>query len=297
MSILLHRGTRALVQGLTGREGAFHGSAMRSYGTELVAGVTPGKGGTEHEGLPVFDTVAEARAATGATATILFVPPAVAADGIAEAIDAGMELIVCTADGIPVHDMLRVRRLLVRQSRRGGGPVLIGPNCPGLISPGQAKLGFMPDSSHRPGPVGVTSRSGSLAYEVCLLLTRAGLGQSTVVGVGGDVVKGADFTDLLPLFEDDPDTAAVVMLCEVGGDDEERAARWLVERGRGKPVVAYVAGKSAPAGERMGHPGTQLCSGGDYARKLAVLRSAGALVAETPWHIPDLVRDAMDERG
>ena len=289
MSILLDETTRVIVQGLTGREGAFHARIMRDYGTRIVAGVTPGKGGQEHESIPVFDTVAEARAATGAAAGIIFVPRAAAADSIVEAVRTGLRLVVCTTDGIPVHDML-----LVRAMAREAGCILIGPNCPGLISPGKSKLGFMPSHVYAPGPVGVISKSGSLSYEVAYELTRAGLGQSTVVGVGGDPVKGCNFSDLLPLFAEDSETRLVVLLGEIGGADEEEAADWLLRNRFPKPVIAYLVGRTAPAFARMGHPGTLFVGDGrSFERKVERLREAGASIATSPWEVAELAQSIV----
>lgn len=289
MSILLHSETRALVQGLTGREGSFHARAMREYGTRVVAGVTPGKGGQEHEGIPVFDRVADARAATGADAGIIFVPRARAADSVVEAIRAGLRLVVCTTDGIPVHDMLKIRAMA-----REAGCTVIGPNCPGLISPGKSKLGFIPSHVCAPGPVAVLSRSGSLSYEVCYELTRRGVGQSTVVGVGGDPVKGTNFVDLLPLLAADAETRAVVLLGEIGGSDEELAAEWLAGHGISRPVIAYLVGRSAPPFARMGHPGTLFVRDArDHAGKVSRLRASGVAIAESPWDVAQLAASAL----
>jgi succinyl-CoA synthetase alpha subunit len=289
VSILLDRETRVVVQGLTGREGSFHARAMREYGTRVVAGVTPGKGGLAHEGVPVFDRVADARAATGADAAIVFVPRARAADSVVEAVRAGLRLVVCTTDGIPVHDMLAIRAMA-----RDAGCTVVGPNCPGLTSPGKSKLGFIPSHVCAPGPVAVLSRSGSLSYEVCWELTRRGIGQSTVVGVGGDPVKGATFADLLPLLAADEETRAVVLLGEIGGSDEELAAEWLAAHPAVRPVVAYVVGRSAPPFARMGHPGTLFVRDErSFARKVERLRAAGVAVAETPWEVAELVARAL----
>jgi succinyl-CoA synthetase alpha subunit len=278
---LLDGGTRVIVQGMTGREGSFHARLMREYGTRIVSGVTPGKGGQVHDGIPVFDTVVEARRATGAEASIIFVPKLAAVDGMVEAIRAGLRLVVCTTDGIPVHDML-----LVSAMAREAGCTLIGPNCPGVISPGRSKLGFMPSHVYSQGPVGVSSKSGSLSYEVAYELTRAALGQSTVVGIGGDPVKGCSFVDLLPLFADDPETRAVVLLGEIGGTDEERAADWLVRNQIRKPVIAYLVGRTAPPFVKMGHPGTLFVRDDrSYAEKVERLRAAGATIASSPWDI------------
>lgn len=293
MSVLVDRTTRVVVQGLTGREGSFHARIMRDYGTLIVAGVTPGKGGSSHEGVPVFDRVAEARAATAAEAAIVFVPRASAAASMIEAIEAGLRIVVCTTDGIPVHDMLRIRAL----ARRAGCTV-IGPNCPGIISPGRTKLGFMPSHVYSPGPVGVLSKSGSLSYEVAYELTRAGIGQSTVVGVGGDPVKGADFVDLLPSLAADPDTSVIVLLGEIGGDDEERAAAWLATHRPSKPTVAYLVGRSAPRAVRMGHPGTELVGDdGGFEEKVRRLRQAGVMIATSPWDLTARVAAALQRHA
>ncbi len=293
MSILLDRSTRVVVQGITGREGSFHARLMREYGTTIVAGVTPGKGGGEQDGVPVFDTVAEALAATGAEAAIVFVPRARAAGSVAEGVAAGLRLVVCTTDGIAVHDMLRIRA-----AAREAGCTVIGPNCPGLISPGKSKLGFMPGHVHAPGPVAILARSGSLSYEVAGELTRAGIGQSTVVGVGGDPVKGATFADLLPLLAEDPETRLVVLLGEIGGEDEERAAEWLRLNRIRQPVVAYVVGRSAPPAVRMGHPGTELAPAGrSFELKVERLRSAGVTVVDSPWALVAAAAAALRGAG
>jgi succinyl-CoA synthetase alpha subunit len=281
VSILLDGATRVIIQGMTGREGSFHTRLMREYGTRIVGGVTPGKGGQTHDGIPVFDTVAECRRATGAEASIIFVPKSAAVDGMVEAIRAGLRLVVCTTDGIPVHDML-----LVGAMAREAGCILIGPNCPGVISPGRSKLGFMPSHVYSPGPVGVISKSGSLSYEVAYELTRAGLGQSTVVGIGGDPVKGSSFIDLLPLFADDPETQAIVLIGEIGGTDEERAAGWLQRNRLRKPVIAYLVGRTAPPFVKMGHPGTLFVrSDRSYAEKVERLQAAGAAITSSPWDV------------
>lgn len=281
MSILLDGATRVIVQGVTGKEGSFHFRIMRDYGTRIVGGVTPGKGGMDHEGVPVFDTVAEARDATGAEATIIFVPKSAAVDSVTEAIRAGMRLVVCTTDGIPVHDMLKVRSMA-----REAGCILVGPNCPGVISPGKSKLGFMPSHVYSEGPVGVIAKSGSLSYEVAYELTLAGLGQSTVVGIGGDPVKGCSFADLLPRFVEDPETRIIVLIGEIGGNEEESAADWMLRNEVKKPVVAYVVGRTAPPSAKMGHPGTLFVwDGGRHEGKLERLRAAGAVVADSPWGV------------
>ncbi len=281
MSILLDNRTRVIVQGLTGREGSFHARIMRDYGTRIVGGVTPGKGGLVHDGIRVFDTVAEAKEETGAEATIIFVPKSAAVDSAVEAIRAGLRLIVCTTDGIPVHDMLPVRAMA-----REAGCFLVGPNCPGVISPGKSKMGFMPGHVYSPGPIGVIAKSGSLSYEVAFELTRSGMGQSTVVGIGGDAVKGCSFVDLLPLFAGDPETRALVLLGEIGGTEEERAADWLAENRIPMPVIAYIVGRTAPPRVKMGHPGTLFVQDDrSYVRKVERLRAAGVTIASSPWEI------------
>lgn len=280
MAIWVDEHTRVVVQGLTGKEGQFHAARCREYGTQVVAGVTPGKGGTSVDGVPVFDTVAVARAATGCNASLIFVPPPMAADAIGEAIDAGVELIVCITEGIPVRDMIKVKRRLAGSASR-----LIGPNCPGIITPGKAKLGIMPAHIHREGTIGVVSRSGTLTYEAVDQLTKAGLGQSTCVGIGGDPISGTSFVDVLLAFRDDPATAGVVMIGEIGGTAEEDAAV-LVAAGYGKPVVSFIAGQTAPPGRRMGHAGAIIAGGkGTAAEKMAALAAAGIHVVATPAEI------------
>lgn len=269
-----------VVQGITGREGSFHAQRCREYGTQVVAGVTPGKGGTVHEGIPVFHTVAEAFAKEGANTSLIFVPPPAAADAVMEAADAGIELIVCITEGIPTLDMVRVRAFLAGRRSR-----LIGPNCPGLISPGTAKVGIMPGHIHRPGPVGVVSRSGTLTYEAVHQLSRRGIGQSTCVGIGGDPIIGTSFVDCLRLFADDPETAAVVLIGEIGGTAEEEAAAFI-GRGFGKPVVSFIAGQTAPPGRRMGHAGAIIAGGhGTAAEKMEALTRAGVTVVRSPAEI------------
>ncbi len=280
MSILVGNETRVLVQGITGNEGRFHTQQMLEYGTHVVAGVTPGKGGQDVEGVPVFDTVSEAVAKTQANASIIFVPPAFSADAILEAADAGIELVVCLTEGIPVNDMLAVRSQLDRL-----GTHLIGPNTPGLISPGTCKLGVMAGYIHQPGSVGILSRSGTLTYEVVHQLTALGIGQSTCVGIGGDPIIGLSFSDLLPMFEEDPDTSWIILIGEIGGSAEEEAAA-VIAKQISKPVVAFIAGQTAPAGRRMGHAGAIISGGSGTARaKIAALRSAGVTVAESPAEI------------
>ena len=277
MAILADNKTRAVVQGLTGAAGTFHAKQMREYGTQVVGGVTPGKGGTVHEGFPVFDTVAQAMAMTGANTSVIFVPPPGGADAILEAAQAGIELIVCITEGIPVLDMVRAKRALDLELCN-----LVGPNCPGVITPGAAKLGIMPGYIHRPGSVGIVSRSGTLTYEAAFQITELGLGQSTAVGIGGDPVKGMDFIDCLSLFEEDPQTKAVLLIGEIGGTSEEEAAAFIKANMK-KPVAAFVAGVTAPPGRRMGHAGAIISGGkGLAADKIAALRDAGIAIAPTP---------------
>ena len=277
MSILVDKSTRLIVQGLTGKTGAFHTKQAKEYGTNVVGGVSPGKGGTTHEGTPVFDTVQQAVARTGANATVIYVPPPGAADAILEAEAAGLALIVCITEGIPTLDMVRVRRVLDNSSS-----VLIGPNCPGVISPGQCKIGIMPGYIHNEGSVGVVSRSGTLTYEGVHQLTSLGIGQSTCIGIGGDPVKGMDFIDALVEFERDPGTSAILMMGEIGGDSEEKAAAW-VKANTKKPVAAFIAGQTAPPGKRMGHAGAIISGGkGTAAEKIAALKECGIAVAATP---------------
>ncbi|WP_324716372.1 succinate--CoA ligase subunit alpha [Carboxydochorda subterranea] len=288
MSILVDRNTRVVVHGITGREGEFHTRQMLAYGTKVVAGVTPGKGGTRVEGVPVFETAAQARKATGANASIIFVPAAFAADSALEAIEAGMNPVVVITEGIPVQDMLAV----VAAARRRGTR-LIGPNCPGLISPGEALVGILPGAIFRPGPVGLVSRSGTLTYEVVHELSRAGLGQSTCVGVGGDPIIGSRFVDILHLFEQDPATRAVVLIGEIGGTDEEEAAAFIRDHGT-KPVVSFISGRTAPPGKRMGHAGA-IISGkmGTAQSKVEALRDAGVPVADSIQEIVGLVAERL----
>ena len=289
MSILVDKKTRLVVQGITGREGTFHALACRDYGTTVVAGVTPGKGGSRHEGIPVLDTVREAVAKEGANAALIFVPPAFAADAILEAIDAAVPLVVCITEGIPTLDMVRVARFL-----RGSGTRLIGPNCPGIISPGKAKVGIMPGHIHKRGKVGVVSRSGTLTYEAVGQLTRLGLGQSTCVGIGGDPIIGTTFVDCLSLFEDDPATHAILMIGEIGGTAEEEAAAF-VKRHVSKPVVGYIAGQTAPPGRRMGHAGAIISGGkGTAAEKVTALRRAGIAVVKSPSEMGAAVKKALN---
>jgi succinyl-CoA synthetase alpha subunit len=289
VSILVSRETRLLVQGITGREGEFHSRAMLEFGTNIVAGVTPGKGGQSAvDGrVPVFDTVADAVAQTGADAACIFVPAPFAPDAILEAADAGVPLVICITEGIPVLDMLRVHEVL-----RAGGTRLIGPNCPGVTSVGGAKVGIIPGDIHRPGPVGLVSRSGTLTYEVVQAMTDAGVGQTTCVGIGGDPIVGTTFIDVLEMLNADPDTEAIVLIGEIGGDEEERAAAYCAREVR-KPVAAFIAGRTAPPGRRMGHAGAIISGGAGTAEsKREALQAAGVRVADSPSQIPALLREA-----
>jgi succinyl-CoA synthetase alpha subunit len=277
MSILVDRKTRVLVQGITGREGAFHAARCKEYGTKVVGGVTPGKGGTTHEGFHVWNTVAEAVAAEGATCALIFVPPPAAADAITEAAAAEIPLIICITEGIPVTDMVRAKHFLAGTKSR-----LIGPNCPGVITPDQAKIGIMPGHIHKAGPVGVVSRSGTLTYEVVGQLTSRGIGQSTCVGIGGDPVNGTSFVDVLQLFNADPKTRAIMMIGEIGGTAEEEAAAFIKAKVK-KPVVAFICGQTAPPGRRMGHAGAIIAGGkGTAAEKMKALKEAGATLVKSP---------------
>jgi succinyl-CoA synthetase alpha subunit len=277
MSILVDESTRLLVQGITGGEGSFHTQRCIEYGTKVVAGVTPGKGGSKHLGVPVFNTIKKAMAETGANASLMFVPPAFAADGIMEAIDAGMSLVVCITEGIPVLDMVKVHRYLKGKSTR-----LIGPNCPGVMSPGKCKAGIMVGEIHLPGNVGVISRSGTLTYDVVSQLTNLGIGQSTCVGIGGDALPGSTFVDILKLFEADQDTRAMVLIGEIGGTMEQEAAEFI-NHNMTKPVVAFIAGRTAPAGKRMGHAGAIITGiAGKASEKIKALSQAGATIAPNP---------------
>ena len=278
MAILVGKNTKVIVQGLTGSAGTFHAKQMREYGTAVVGGVTPGKGGTVHEGFPVFDTVAQAVAKTGANATVIYVPPPGAADAIVEAADAGIEVVVCITEGIPTLDMVRAKRAL------GAYPKLrlVGPNCPGVITPGACKIGIMPGYIHSPGPIGIVSRSGTLTYEAAHQLTALGIGQSTAVGIGGDPVKGLDFIECLAMFEADAQTKAVLMIGEIGGNSEEDAAAFVMANMK-KPVAGFIAGVTAPPGRRMGHAGAIISGGkGSAEDKIAAMRAAGISVALTP---------------
>jgi succinyl-CoA synthetase alpha subunit len=280
MSILVNKETKVIVQGITGSEGAFHTQQMLEYGTQIVAGVTPGKGGTTAQGIPVFNTVYDARRETAANASVIFVPPPFAADAIMEAVDAGIKTVVCLTEGIPTMDMIAVKQFM-----KGKDIKLIGPNTPGVISPGQCKIGVMVGYIHMPGPVGIMSRSGTLTYEAVLQLTNRGIGQSTCVGIGGDPVIGLDFVEILAMFEKDDETGAVVMIGEIGGSAEEDAAV-CYRQSMSKPVVAFIAGISAPIGRRMGHAGAIISGGkGDAASKIKVLKETGITIVENPAEI------------
>ena len=291
MSILLNKDSKVLVQGITGRSGLFHAQACRDYGTKIVAGVTPGRGGIHVEGIPVFNTVEEAVRYTGATVSMIFVPPPAAADAILEAGAAGLELAVCITEGIPVADMVPVKALLERMKMK-----LIGPNCPGVITPGECKVGIMPGYIHKPGTIGVVSRSGTLTYEAVKQLTDAGLGQSTCVGIGGDPIIGLSFIDCLRLFNDDPQTEGVFMIGEIGGGAEEAAASWIKENMK-KPVAAFIAGATAPPGKRMGHAGAIITGGkGRAADKIRILGECGVTVATSPTKMGEAMRTALGKK-
>ncbi|UQZ32129.1 succinate--CoA ligase subunit alpha [Paenibacillus sp. PK3_47] len=301
MSILVDKNTKVITQGITGSTGLFHTKGALDYGTQMVGGVTPGKGGTtvnitlengSEVSLPVFDTVVAAKEATGATVSVIYVPPAFAADSIMEAVDAELELVICITEGIPVLDMVKVSRYM-----EGRSTVLIGPNCPGVITPGQCKIGIMPGYIHMPGYVGVVSRSGTLTYEAVHQLTERGIGQSSAVGIGGDPVKGSEFIDILKLFNEDPGTKAVIMIGEIGGTAEEEAALWIKEN-MTKPVVGFIGGATAPPGKRMGHAGAIISGGkGTASEKIAVLESCGIKVAPTPAEMGSTLVSVLEERG
>ena len=295
MSILIDKNTKVITQGMTGATGTFHTEQALAYGTQMVGGVTPGKGGTTHIGLPNFNTVHEAKAATGATASCIYVPPPFAADSILEAIDAEMELIVAITEGIPVLDMVKVKRALAGSKSR-----LIGPNCPGVLTPNQCKIGIMPGSIFKEGTVGVVSRSGTLTYEAVFQTTAIGLGQTTAVGIGGDPVNGTNFIDILELFLADDATKSIIMIGEIGGDAEEMAAQFLIDeakRGRKKPMAGFIAGRTAPPGRRMGHAGAIVSGGkGDAESKIAAMEAAGIKVSASPSLLGETLAEVLKER-
>ena len=292
MSILVDKNTRVLTQGITGSTGQFHTHACKEYGTQMVAGVTPGRGGTDFEGIPIFDTVEQAVRATDANASVIYVPPPFAADAILEAVDTGVALVVCITEGIPIADMVRVKRVMADKPTR-----LIGPNCPGVITPDECKIGIMPGYIHKKGSIGVVSRSGTLTYEAVHQLTGLGLGQSTCVGIGGDPVKGMDFVDVLRLFQDDPETTGMIMIGEIGGNAEEQAAEFVKQFVK-KPVAGFIGGQTAPKGKRMGHAGAIISGGqGTAADKIKAFEAAGIRVAKSPAELGSTMKAALASKG